>query len=307
MEQTKQTIFTNKFIVALAALFCCALWGSATPFIKLGYELMLPVRDTASTMLFAGVRFTLAGILVILIYSLARKKFLYPKKENLGRVATVATFQTVVQYIFFYIGLANTSGVKGTVASGSSAFFALLIASLIFRQEKLTFKKILACILGFGGIILINLNGLDFNMNFFGDCFVIFSAIASAASAVLVKKYSKFEDAVIISGYQFVMGGIVMIIVGLIFGGIIAVSGIKAISVLIYLAFLSAAAYSIWGVLLKHNPVSKVTFYSFTTPVFGVLLSKLMLSEESLVSPVNLLITLLLMCAGIMILNYKKE
>lgn len=307
MEKTKNKLLTNSVFVGIMALFCCALWGSATPFIKLGYELMLPERSTPSIMLFAGIRFTLAGILVVIIYSLARRKFLIPKKENWGKVATISAFQTVIQYIFFYIGLANTSGVKGTVASSSSAFFALLVASLMFRQEKLTFKKILAMVIGFSGIILINLNGLDFNMNFTGDCFVIFSAAASGISSVLVKIFSKDEDAVILSGYQFIMGGIVLMIVGASFGGFVVISGIKALSVLIYLAFLSAAAYSIWGVLLSHNPVSKVTFYSFTTPILGVLLTMLILSENPNTSPLNILIALVLMSIGISILNYKKE
>ncbi len=306
MENSKK-LYTNPIFVALGAILCCALWGSATPFIKIGYSLILPVKDTASTILFAGVRFAFAGILTILIYSIARKKLLYPQKQNIHKVATVSCFQTIIQYIFFYIGLANTSGVKGTVLSGSNAFFALLVASLLFRQEKLTLKKIIACLFGFAGIILINLNGLDFNMNFTGDCFVIFSTIAYAVSSVLMKKYSNDEDPVVISGYQFFMGGIVMIIVGALCGGNIVISGFKAFAVLTYLAFLSAVAYALWGVLLKHNPVSKVTIYSFCIPVFGVLLSNLLLSEQSNVSPLNLIVTLILICTGIIILNYKKE
>ncbi len=300
-------IFTNRLVVAVCALFCCALWGSATPFIKIGYELILPVRDTASTILFAGIRFTLAGALTVLIYSIARRKLLCPKPENIGRVAVVSCFQTVIQYMFFYIGLANTTGVKGTVASGSNAFFAMLIACLVFRQEKLTFKKIFASLIGFAGIVLVNLNGLDFNMNLTGDGFVIFSAIAYAVSSVLIKKYSVHEDPVVISGYQFIMGGIVMIIAGMLLGGQVAFEGAAAVSVLVYLAFLSAIAYSLWGVLLKFNPVSRVSVYSFMIPVFGVLLSNLMLAEKSNVPPINLIITLVLISAGIIILNHKKE
>lgn len=300
-------ILTNTFIVAIAAIFCCALWGSATPFIKTGYQLMLPVKDTASTMLFAGIRFTFAGLITVAIYSIARRKFLYPKKENIGKVATVSLFQTVIQYIFFYIGLANTSGVKGTVLSGSNAFFAMLVACLIFRQEKLTLKKIIACLLGFAGIVVVNLEGLDFNMNFTGDCFVIFSCIAYGISSVLIKRYSAFEDPVVISGYQFFAGGIVMMIIGAVMGGNVVVDSGAAFAVLTYLAFLSAVAYSLWGVLLKYNPVSKVTIYSFTIPVFGVLLSNLMLTEQSNVEPLNLVLTLILICSGIIILNYKKD
>lgn len=300
-------LFTNTIFVALAAILCCALWGSATPFIKIGYELILPERNVPSTILFAGIRFTLAGLITIIIYSIARKRFLYPKKENIAKVATVSCFQTVIQYIFFYIGLSNTSGVKGTIISGSNAFFAMLIASLVFRQEKLTPKKIIACLLGFAGIVVVNLNGLDFNMNFMGDGFVLFSTVAYAVSSVLIKRYSNYEDPVVISGYQFVMGGIVMMIAGAAFGGYVAFDGIKAVLVLGYLALLSAVAYALWGVLLKHNPVSKVTIFSFTIPIFGVLLSNLLLTESSNVDPINLIITLVLVCSGVIMLNYKKN
>lgn len=307
MEQSKNKIFTNTFIVAAVAILCCALWGSATPFIKIGYEMILPHKDTASTILFAGIRFFIAGIITVIIYSIARGKFLYPQKRNVGKVAVVGLFQTVIQYLFFYIGLSNTTGVKGTVISGSNSFFALLIASLVFHQEKLTLKKIIACIIGFAGIISVNLNGLDFNMNFTGDAFVLFSTVAYAISSVLIKNYSKEEDPVVISGYQFIMGGAVMILVGLVMGGKIVLPSKIAVSVLIYLSCLSAVAYSLWGVLLKHNPVSKVTIFSFMIPVFGVLLSNALLTEKSNVSPINLIIALILVCTGITILNYKKE
>ena len=160
---------------------------------------------------------------------------------------------------------------------------------------------------GFAGIIAVNLNGLDFNMNFTGDAFVLFSAMSLAFSSVLIKIFSKSEDPVVISGYQFMLGGAVMIIVGLIAGGKIDTLNVKGALILIYLSFLSAIAYALWGMLLKFNPVSKVTIFSFMTPVFGVLLTKLMLPEESTVKLVNLLISLVLVCLGVFMLNYTKQ
>ena len=129
----------------------------------------------------------------------------------------------------------------------------------------------------------------------------------SAFSSVMIKLFSKDEDPVVISGYQFIMGGIFMIMVGLIFGGNIVVSSVAGAGVLFYLSCLSAIAYALWGVLLKHNPVSKVSIFSFTTPVFGAILSKLMLTESANVSTLNLVITLLLVSSGIIILNYNKK
>lgn len=307
LSTSNKNIFQNPIIITLLALLCCALWGSATPFIKTGYSL-LEVEGVPSMILFAGIRFTLAGVITVAIYSIARRKILYPKAKNMPKVLTVSAFQTVIQYIFFYIGLANTSGVKGTIASGSSAFFCVLIASLIFRQEKLTFKKIFACVLGFAGIVIVNLNGLELSMNLLGDGFVIFSTISSAFSSVLVKRFSADEDPVVISGYQFIAGGIFLVVLGLALGGTIKLADLTGLLVLLYLAILSAVAYAVWGTLLKHNPVSRVTIFSFTTPIFGTLLSMLMLSAESSgTQPLNLVITLILVSLGILLLNYQPR
>lgn len=311
-QNEKSTLFRNPVLVTLAALLCCALWGSATPFIKMGYALMFEggSPDIPSTILFAGIRFTLAGLLTVLIYSTARRRLLLPKKENLGRVGIIALFQTVIQYFFFYVGLANTSGAKGTILSGSSSFFAILISALLFRQEKLTVKKMIACLVGFAGMVAVNLNGLDLSMNLLGDGFVIFSAISLAFSSVLIKIFSKHEDPVVISGYQFMAGGAVMVVTGLLLGGRIDLSSPKGVLILLYLSCLSAVAYALWGVLLKHNPVSRVTIFSFTTPVFGVLLTLLLLPEKANVSPLNLILALLLVALGVFLLNYaprKKE
>jgi len=184
----------------------------------------------------------------------------------------------------------------------------VLIASLIFRQEKLTVKKIVACILGFAGIVIINLKGLNFTMNLEGDGFVIFSTISYAFSSVLMKRFSKHEDPVVISGYQFIVGGIVMMLVGAIGGGSVDFSDPMGILLMGYLALLSAVAYAVWGVLLKYNPVSRVTIFSFTTPIFGTILSMLILADETPgVEPLNLVATLVLVSVGILLLNYQPK
>ena len=309
IENEKKSVFSKTIVLVLVALFCCALWGSATPAIKTGYKL-LEVEGVASIMLFAGMRFTLAGIFTVIIFSIARRKLLYPRLENIPRVLTVSAFQTVIQYIFFYLGLAYTTGVKGTVTSGSGAFFAVIIASLIFRQEKLTVKKVLACVIGFVGIVVINFNGLtltDDPMDILDVVFVLLSTISSSFSSVLIKRYSKYEDPVTMSGYQFIIGGIFMVIVGLVFGGKVTLNSFSGVMVLVYLALLSALAYSLWGLLLKYNPVSRVTVFNFMTPVFGVVLSKLILTESASVGMANVLIALVLICAGIITLNYQKN
>ncbi len=310
MNENKN-IFQNPIIVALGALLCCALWGSATPAIKTASPLLIPQGHVPSTILFAGVRFFFAGIITILIYSIARRKLLYPKLSNMPKVLTVSAFQTVIQYIFFYVGLSLTTGVKGTVLSGSSAFFIVLLAALVFKTEKLSAKKIIACVLGFLGIIIVNLNGLDFTMNL-GDMFVVVSTLSYAFSSMFMKKFSAYEDPVVISGYQFIFGGAFMIIVGIVLGGKISFGDTTGVIILVYLSFLSAVAYAVWGVLLKFNPASKVSVFNFTTPVFGSILSVIFLSAENAALNVpSLILALVTVASGILLLNLapkeKKE
>ena len=309
IDEKKNPLSLPAVLVAIA-LLCCALWGSATPAIKWGYKL-LAVEGVPSIMLFAGIRFALAGLFTVIIFSIARRKLLYPKMKNMPRVLTVSVFQTIIQYIFFYLGLAYTTGVKGTVTSGSGAFFAVIIACLIFKQEKFSAKKIIACVIGFLGIVIINFDGLVITENtleILGVAFVLISTVSNAFSSVLIKRFSKYEDPVVISGYQFMVGGVVMILVGLISGGTITVSDAGGALMLIYLALLSAVAYSLWGLLLKYNPVSRVTVFNFTTPIFGTFLTMIFVPwENTEIAPWNLALTLLLVSAGIFLLNFNFE
>ena len=144
--------------VLLLAMVSCFLWGSATPSIKIGYQwFSIDSGDSWSIILFAGIRFFLAGVLVILFQSLSRRQFLHPQKEAIPAVFTLSMAQTVVQYLFFYIGLAHTTGVHGTIISGTGGFLSILLASLLFHYEKLTVPKVLGCVAGFAGIIIMNL------------------------------------------------------------------------------------------------------------------------------------------------------
>ena len=133
--------FKKPLHVFLLAMLCCTLWGSAAPFIKWGYKLF-NIEGVPSILMFAGIRFTLAGFLVILFGSFLQKKVLVAKKENIQGICTLALFQTAGQYFFYYIGLSHTSGVNGSIISGTSAFISLLVASLIFHYEKICLHHI---------------------------------------------------------------------------------------------------------------------------------------------------------------------
>lgn len=305
--ETKASKVMQKLIVVVAlATICDLLWGSAFPFIKLGYKVFEIVSDaTATQILFAGLRFSLAGILVILFMSIVKRRFLLPKsKKTIGRICILSCFQTILQYVLFYIGLAHTNGVKASIIEASNVFIAIFVASLIFKQEELTLKKLLGSLVGFAGVVFINLNGLTLDLNL-GDSCVFFSTFAYAMSSVLLKRYSKEEDSVMLSGYQFLFGGIFMTLAGFIFGGRLTVVTARGGCILLYLAFISAMAYSLWALLLTYNPISKVAVMGFLNPVFGVILSAIILNEGNIIN-YRSVVALILVCAGICIVYWKK-
>ena len=301
-----EQLFKKNWFVCVVALICCLLWGSAFPCIKIGYKMFaIASSDTASQILFAGVRFTLAGILTTVIGSALNKKFLLPEKGNWSMVWKLCLVQTVIQYLLFYVGLANTTGVKSSIIEASNVFFAILVSSLIFRYESLGKGKLLGCLIGFAGVVLINLNGTGFDtsMSFLGEGCILLSTISYAFSSVLIKNYSQKENPVTLSGYQFMAGCLLMTLAGLCAGG--KLQGFTAGSTLLlfYMAVISAVAYSLWGILLKYNPVGKVAVYGFMNPVFGVILSALLLGEQNQAFTIQGLISLILVCIGIYIVN----
>jgi len=309
MERKTKYPLTNILVVSMLSLVCCALWSSAYPCIKIGFRLFrIDSSIPQNLILFAGMRFVISGLLVILFASISRKKPLKLKTEAIGRIAVLSVFQTILQYTFFYIGLSNTTGVKASIITGSNVFLVIIVTSLIFKEEKYTLKKFVGSIIGFAGVIIVNLKGncIGSTFSIMGDGFVFFASICYAFSSAFLKKYSEKDDTIMLSAYQFVLGGIVLIVVGLMSGGRVTYFSLKALFMLIYLGFLSAAAYSIWSTLLAYNDVSRVALFGFSVPVFGVMFSRLFLPNESSTIGMNIFLALMLVCAGIFIINNKK-
>lgn len=306
----KQKILTNTLTVALIAMFCCALWGSAFPCIKIGYEMFgIDNSDTVTQILFAGIRFALAGIMVILYGSISEKRFMRPEKREYHRVIILSLFQTIYQYVFFYIGLAHTSGVKASIIIGSNVFIAIFAACFVFRQEKFSVTKLVGCVIGFAGVVIINLAGAGISMeiSLFGEGFIFLAATSYAISSALIKKYSNTSNTIMLSGYQFLFGGLVMSVAGVLLGGRIKIVNIEQLLMLTYLALISAVAYSLWTVLLKYNTVSKVSVFGFMNPVWGVVLSAILLNEGQDIFSLSSFVALALVCVGIIIVNLNKN
>lgn len=306
-DQNKN-FFQKNINIIICCIFCTALWGSAFPCVKLGYELFnISVDDIFSKILFAGWRFFLAGIIVLLITACIQKKFPKLKKEAIKSVVILGFIQTTLEYIFFYIGLSYASGFKGAILNPTSTFMMVILAHFFYKDDKLTFRKTLGCIVGFLGIIIVNLSGdVNSQSSFLGEGCLIISALAFAIGSIISKEATKIEsNPMIVTGYQLLIGGFILIVFGLIGGGKLQVTSTSAFMLFLYLALLSSIAFSLWTTLFKYNPVSKVSIFNFLTPIFGTILSALILSED--VFNLKNISALILVCFGIYIVNKPKQ
>ncbi len=285
----------------MLATLCCLLWGSAYPAIKIGYDLLgITPSSVPGQMLFAGWRFLMAGLFLLILSAWMRKPVFSLSPEQGGQVALLGLTQTAIQYVFFYIGLAHASGVKSSIMNATGVFFSVVLAHFIYANDRLSSRKTMGCLIGFLGVVVVNLSGgasLTFEFSLLGEGFVTIAAFVLAAASIYGKRVSRRLDPLIMTGWQLFIGGGVLAVVGLAGGA--QLEGLNAGSgaLLFYMALLSSVAFAVWSLLLKHNPVGLIAAFNFLVPVFGSLFSAALLGE-SLIHWSNLA-ALVLVCAGI--------
>lgn len=303
-----EKFFTTKVNVVLISILCTILWGSAFPFIKISYEkLMIAPADIFSKVYFAGLRFFIASILVFLAAKIIFKIKIKIKRDQIKPLIILGALQTSLQYFFFYIGLANTTGIKGAILQSSSTFFTVIAAHLLYSDDRLDKRKAFSLILGLSGILLINFGkGFDLNFHLLGEGFLLFSALANTFASILVKSVSKKINPFILTGGQMFTGSIFLLLVGRIGmkGQSLAFNG-TSFAILIYLSFVSATAFILWYTLLKYNKLGEISIYRLFIPVFGATLSALFVKGEYFT--LKLIGGLILVVIGMFVLNIEDK
>ncbi|WP_312973804.1 DMT family transporter [Atlantibacter sp.] len=297
-------VFARKNVAFACATLCCLLWGSSYPAIKSGYEIFqIAIDDIPSKIVFAGYRFLFAGLLLLLFAMAQRKPIARLNPRQCGQLAMLGLTQTTLQYTFFYIGLAFTTGVKGSIMNATGTFFSVLLAHFIYHNDKLSYNKAIGCVLGFAGVMIVNFNGgmSDFTFSLMGDGFVVLAAFILSASTMYGKRISQTVDPTVMTGYQLGFGGLVLIVIGYKTGGTLEVHGFASVAILGYLTLLSSVAFALWSILLKYNRVSMIAPFNFVVPVAGTALSAIFLAENIL--EWKYVLALILVCSGIWWVN----
>lgn len=299
--------FTKTWVVVLLASFCCLLWGSAYPAIKNGYTLFnIAPTDVPTKMVFAGYRFVCAGLLLLAMSAISGTRIFNLKRGELGQLSLLGLTQTSIQYVFFYVGLAYTTGVKGSIMNATVTFFSVLLAHFIYRNDRLNARRILGCLIGFVGVIIVNFKPelMDFSFTLLGEGFVVIAAFILAAASIYGKRVSQHMDSVLMTGWQLFIGGVVLCVVGYGTGGELHGFTWLSSALLGYLVVLSSAAFALWSLLLKYNRVGLITVFNFLVPIFGAVLSAIFL-DETVLEWKNA-VALVLVCGGIWLVTREN-
>lgn len=299
---TENSFFTRKRNIILLATLVAALWGSAFPCVKIGYRLFcVDNGNVFSCILYAGIRFTLAGVLALVISFFMNKKLILPDKISLPYIIPLGLFQTSLQYIAFYIGLYYSLGVQSAILDSTSyVVFMAVFSALLTRGKGLSLRKTAGCILGIFGAV-ITLTGGDVKFSLAGDGCIILSALFFAVGSLISKRIPKECDAVSLNGWQLLFGGVILIVAGAVGGGSVFPQGASAYALMFYMAMISSCGFVVWTLLLRYNPAEEITVFNLLVPLFGTILSGIFLGERFLTA--STVLALLCVCVGIYLVN----
>lgn len=286
------------------ALTAAFVWGCAYPFIKLGVqEFQIAGDDVGSKTLFAGIRFFIAGI-VVLMMAVASKKKLHIEKSDYSLMLLFAFINTALHYFCFYIGVSNSFGARASILNTLSTFLLVFLSCMVFKDEHVTTKKVIACLIGFSGLLILNVGGgASGEFTMLGDGMIILNAVCSAFGGILTKIVTKKVDALVATGMSLGLGGLMLIICGKAMGGgnlVVTALGILYLAILV---MISVVGFSLYNQLMKYHPVGNVAIYNSMIPIFGVITSCLLLKEPFYLKYIA---AAALVGAGVVILNKGK-
>lgn len=300
----KRNIFQKKPFVILFAILSALTWAFAFPLIKIGFNaFQIENFDTGSKTLFAGIRFFMAGLLALMIAKLTKKNFKIGGKVNLGWLALFSVVNTSLHYFFFYIGLSNLPGSRSSIIDSLSTFFLIILASIIFKNEHMTAKKAVGCLFGFAGILIINISFGSSDSSAFtlaGDGMLFMSALCSAFGGILTHTVTKKVDPLVATGISLAFGGALLILAGVLMGGKLDKVTPTGIIVLVLLVLVSTIGFSLYNQLISCNPVGEIAIFNSLIPVFGAILSCLILGETFYLKYIP---AALLVVSGVYIIN----
>jgi drug/metabolite transporter (DMT)-like permease len=285
----------------LLAVFACLLWSTAFVGVKIGLRYADPFS-------FAGIRFMLAGLMLVPFWWKKRVPFSI-LKNNVSSILVLSFFQTFLVYGLFYMGMTMVPGSLAAILIGASPLTAALVAHYMRGNDTITLAKFVSLCIGMAGVVLISVNSKPWISpaglkEFFGIVLLLLCTVSSGLGNVLVAREKSSINPVELNSLQIFLGGFFLLAVSLVqYGWPDLHLPVTYYVALLWLSVLSAVAFTLWFILLQRPgiTVSSLNIWKFIIPVCGAILSWLLLPEET----PDFLSVLGMICTAVAIVFYS--
>jgi len=285
------------------ALLTMFLWGSLFPMVKLGFA-AYHIKNTADILLFAGVRFLICGAVICIFSAITDKKSYRTVVGEIVPIMLSGVFAIILHYGFTYVGLETTDSSKTALIKQIGVLFYVCFSFLFIKEDKPTVKKIVASVIGFLGIIALNISSDGFSISV-GDLLILCASFCTVFSNVISKKVFEKVSPITATGISQLFGGIVLLVIGNLMGGKVQFADNGSRWIMTYICVASVVSYCIWYGIVKNGELSKLFIIKFAEPVFACLFGALILNEN--IGKIRYLIAFLLISGGILISNYRRH
>ena len=297
----KKSVLSRPLVMIILAFFCQGLWGIVFPVIKKGYELF-SISGPGSTLLFAAIRFMVAGALLLAVDTVVEKRFPVLKRKEYGSVLFFGSIQTGLAYALQYIAMIRAASINCSILNGTGVIFSTIFAHLLFPDDRLTLKKAVGAIVGFMGVLVCFLwGGKGESFTLFGEGLELISIITFVFGSNISRLITKDIKPVVASGYNLLIGGFELFVLGLILGGRIGWGGFYGLLCLVFLSLTSSLCLYLWTALIKENTVSRIAVFQCVNPITGAIAASLLLGEN--VFQPKYIISVLLVVISIIIIT----
>ena len=264
----------------LLAILACLLWSSAFAGVKIGLQYQTPLQ-------FAGTRFFISGCLVFPLAYRNNRNYFSVFRIQWKTILLIAFMQTFLQYALFYQGINLIPGAVGAIIIGSQPLFISFVAHFLMPGDRTTLSRTLIILLGILGVVLVSLsrdpNSVSGHIAMAGVLLLVSINILSGFTNVLIARERGMIPPLVLSSGSMILGGGALFLVSLVVEGLNpGPKPIEYYGSLTWLSMLSAVAISVWTVLLKRPgiKVSHLNFWKFLIPLFGAVLSWILLEGE---------------------------
>lgn len=244
----------------LVLLSVTLVWGISFP-------IMSTVLKHTGPYTFLALRYLTAGI-ILSVFIFRKFKNINRKTIKAGLLIGLALF---LGCILQTVGLVYTTASKSGFLTGLNVIFVPMLIAIIYKKVP-DFKSIIGVLLSVVGLATMSLDG-SMSMNF-GDTLTIISALAFAVQILLVDKYARDVDIVVMSCIQMFVIGILSFIPAVAIEGLkFPVTKVTIGSILFTAIFCSIYAFGMQNKMQPYTKPTHAAIIFLAEPVFSAIFS----------------------------------